>query len=112
MKRLVNTTLAPLTIDAAKQSASFYCPMGQSAAVVVIASAASTPVGMTFQFQGSLDNINFVNLDSAVTVVANGVFAQALLPSSCSYLFYRVSYLRSSGSYIATTSILIKGEEE
>lgn len=111
MQMLVQKTLAPVTINSAQQTESFLCPSAIYIAFSVVASSASSPVGTTIQIQGSLDNTNFHNLDTAVSVTGNGNFACYLTGVNAAFKYYRLSYARSSGSYIATTKVLMKGEE-
>ncbi len=110
-KSLIEITYSAVTIDSAKQTASINCSHAEHVAYVVVATSSSSPVGTTLQIQGSLDDVNFVNLNGTVSVTGNGAFTITLTPANTSYKFYRLSYARSSGSYIATTSVLAKGDE-
>lgn len=106
---LIQTTEAPLTIDSAKTSTAIYAPVASKIAYQVVASSASSPVGTTLIIQGSLDGTNFAALSTAVTVSGNGTFVAELSPQQCSYVYYRLAYARSSGSYVATTTVVAKG---
>jgi hypothetical protein len=107
-KRLIDTVYANVTVDGAKQTAAVECPEAETLCYQVLASAASSPSGTTIQIQGSLDGTNWTALGSAVSVTGNGVFAST--ETTCAYRYYRLAYARSSGSYVATTRILAKGE--
>lgn len=109
LKRLIEETYDALTIDSAKTSASQDAGEASHIAYSVVASSASSPTGTAIQLQGSLDDTNFFDIGSAVNVTADGAYSVA--SSALAYRYYRLSYSRSSGSYIATTSILLKGEE-
>jgi hypothetical protein len=97
------------TINTAKNTAAIYCPSAEHVSYVVVASSASSPVGTTLIIQGSNDGTNFTGLSTAVTVTGNGVFTANLSAASVAYLYYRLAYARSSGSYVATTSVCAKG---
>lgn len=111
IKILNQVTYEANTIDGAENTASVYAPKAQHICYMVVASASSSPVGTTIQVQASLDGTNFVALDSAVSVTGNGVFHAKVAPSSAAFLYYRLAYARSSGSYVATTTLVTKGEE-
>lgn len=110
-KVLIQETYSPNTIDSAKVTSTITCPQAEHVAYVVIASASSSPTGTTLQIQGSLDGTNFVNLNSTVSVTGNGNFTINLSAANSSYIHYRLSYARSSGSYVATTTCVAKGSE-
>lgn len=106
---IINATDAPVTVDSAKNSTGIYAPQATFVAYSVVASASSSPVGTTLIIQGSVDNTNWIALSTAVTVSGNGVFGAYLAPEMCSFLYYRLAYARSSGSYVATTTAVLKG---
>lgn len=106
-QRLIETTYDAQTVDSNEQSAVIDAPSAWTVAYVTVASSASSPVGTAIQIQGSIDNANWVNLGSAVNVTGNGVFGVSI--ADAGYRYYRLSYTRSSGSYVATTSVLAKG---
>jgi hypothetical protein len=108
---LIEKTLDALTIDSAKTTDTLECPQAATICFVTVASAASSPVGTTIQAQGSLDGTNFKALDSAVSVTGNGTFGVNLTGINAAFRYYRLAYAWTSGSYVATTSILFKGEE-
>ena len=110
-QNLIQKTLTAVTINAATTTASFDCSQADTICFVVVASAASSPVGTTIQAQGSLDGTNFKALDSAVSVTGNGTFAVHLNGANAAFRYYRLAYAWTSGSYLATTSVLFKGEE-
>ena len=105
-RRLVETTYAALTIDGAKQTTAIDAIEAETICYQVVASSASSPVGTTIQIQGSLDGTNWTALGSAVTVSGNGTFAS--VETTCAYRYYRLAYARASGSYSATTKLLVK----
>lgn len=100
-----------VTIDSAKTTAAVYAPQAEHIAYIVVATSASSPVGTTLQVQGSLDGTTYANLNSTVSVTANGTYTINLSAANTSYIYYRLSYARSSGSYVATTTLVTKGEE-
>ena len=111
-QRLVEKAYAPVTIDAAKTTESINCPEATTIAYSVVVSSASTPVGTTIQIQGSLNDVNFHALDTAVTISGGTISATVHLSGTdCAFKYYRLSYGWTSGSYIATTHVLLKGEE-
>jgi hypothetical protein len=111
LQRIVDKVEAALTVNAALQTTAVKAPEATYVAFQVVASASSSPVGTAIQVQGSIDGTNFANLGSAVNVTGNGAFMVAISGSDCAYKHYRLSYTRSSGSYVATTSVLFKGEQ-
>jgi len=107
---LSNETQAALTIDAAKNSPAVYAPFAEKVAFAVVASAASSPVGTTVGIQGSIDGVNYATLTGLVTVTGNGTFFVELGERLCSYIWYRLVYARTSGSYVSTATALTKGQ--
>jgi hypothetical protein len=110
-KVLIQERYANLTIDSAKQTAAVFSPKAEHIAYVVVASSASSPTGTTLQIQGSIDGDNWANLNSTVSVTGNGTFTINLSQANASYSYYRLSYARTGGSYVASTTVLAKGEE-
>lgn len=108
LQLLADVSLAPVTIDAAKATAAITVGKGRTIAFQVVASSASTPTGTTLQIQGSLDGTNWFNDGSAVSVTGDG--ALGISKDTLPWLYYRLSYTRSSGSYVATTRYVIKGD--
>ena len=106
---IINATDAPVTVDSAKNTTGIYAPQATYVAYSVVASSASSPVGTTLIIQGSVDNTNWIALSTAVTVSGNGAFGAFLSRDQCSFLYYRLAYARSSGSYVATTTAVLKG---
>lgn len=108
--RLIEKTEANQTVDGAKNSASYDVAGigGDSIAFVVTASSSSSPTGTTVQLQGSLDDTNWVNVGSAVSVTGDGSFSVS--QDRPPYRYYRVALAHSSGSYVATTKVLVKGD--
>lgn len=100
-----------VTIDSAKATEAVYAPQAEHIAFVVTASSASSPVGTTIQIMGSIDGTNFAALNGTVNITGNGVFTINVSAANASYLYYKLAYARSSGSYVASTSILVKGVE-
>ena len=109
MAILSNETYGAVTINSAQNSTAIYAPGAEHVAYLVVASAASSPVGTTITIQGSIDNTNWAALSSAISVTGNGAFSVDLTTKQCSYIYYRLAYARSSGSYVATTTALTKG---
>jgi len=99
-----------LTVDGAKSGAWVDVSGCDSIAFVTVASASATPVGTTLQLQGSLDKTNVIAVGSTTSVTGNGAFAVGA--DRPLYKWYRVSYARSSGSYVANTYVLAKGDKE
>jgi hypothetical protein len=108
-KILDNVLYQDNTIDSAKQTAAVYAPLAEHIAYVVVASSASSPIGTTLQIQGSLDGENWVNLGNTVTVTGNGTFTISLSAANASYIWYRLYYARTGGSYVASTRLVTKG---
>lgn len=106
-REYARTTYDALTVDGAKQSTAIDASAARVVTYVVVASSASTPSGTDIQVQGSLDNSNWFDLGSSDTVSGNGVFSVSIVDAA--YKFYRLSYTHSSGSYVATTSVIAKG---
>jgi hypothetical protein len=111
--RLIDTTEAPQTVNTTLFSAS-YDTAGNVAgfAATVVASSASSPTGTTVKIQGSLDGTNWHDLstntaDAITTVTGNGIFGVHLNQQQTVHRYYRLQYNRSSGSYIATTTLQI-----
>jgi hypothetical protein len=107
-KRLIETQIESAVVNAARNSTATDIGAGETVAFVCTASASSSPVGTTITLQGSLDNTNFVNIGSAVSVTGDGSFAVS--EANPCYRYYRVAYARSSGSYTSTLRILVKGD--
>lgn len=110
---ITNTIVdADLLVDGAKTGATFNLDSARSLAVVTTASSASTPGGTTIQLSVSMDGVNWVALGSAVSVSANASYAitAADCVTACSYKYGRIGYARASGSYVANTRVLIKGD--
>lgn len=109
LKRLIEKTYDALTVDEAAQTEAINVDKGHYLVYVVVVTDESSATGTTIQLQASLDGVNFVDHGSAVTVDGNGTFA--VTKNNLPYKFYRLAYTHSSGSYVATTSVLVKGEE-
>lgn len=105
--RIAEETYGNLTIDSAKNTVSIDSAGGDTLTYMVVASAASSPTGTNIQIQGSLNNVDWSNIGSATSVTGNGTFFQSA--SALAFRYYRLSYTRSGGSYVATTSVLLKG---
>lgn len=97
-----------LTVDGAKTGAGVDCSLASSVLFVTVATSASSPVGTTLQLQGSRDNVNFENIGSATSVTGNGTFSVSIAVPL--HVYYRVTYARSSGSYVANTYVVLKGQ--
>lgn len=106
---LVLKTYDALTVNAALNTDATYAPNGEKVSYMVVASGASSPTGTTIAIQGSLDGTNFATLTSAISVTGNGTFLVENSAAHCSYIYYRLTYARSSGSYVATTTVCVKG---
>lgn len=106
---LVNTAQAAVTVDSAKTGTAVYLPGASQIAFVVVASAASSPVGTTFIVHGSPDGTSYVPLTTAVTVTGDGNFSVEVPAHQTVYVYYRLAYARTSGSYVATTTVIAKG---
>lgn len=105
--RIVEKTYDPLTVNAALNTESLDSVQADTITYQVVASAASAPTGTAIQIQGSLNSVDWLNLGTSTSVTGNGVFFSSI--SGLAFRYYRLSYTRSSGSYVATTSVLLKG---
>lgn len=108
IKRLIEEIYANVTIDGAKTTETIDVAEGSSIAFVTTASSSSSPTGTSIQLQGSLDGTNFFAIGSAVDVTTDASYTVSA--TGLAYRYYRLSYAWSSGSYVATTSVLVKGE--
>lgn len=112
--RLIEETLAPVSITAPTQT-KWFDVGGQgcdSVAIVMVASAASTPGTASIQLVGSLknDGTGLVNVGSSVSVAANGTFSVS--SDRPVFRYYRLAYAIASGSYTSTVSVLAKGDKD
>jgi len=110
--RLIEKTLTPVSITAAANS-EWFDVGGQgcdSIAMVMVATAASSPNTATIQLVGSLDKSALVNVGSSVSVAANGTFSVSA--DRPVFRYYRLAYAIASGSYTSTLSVLAKGDKE
>ena len=111
IKILNQETYATTTINSATNTAAVYAPSAEHVCYVVVASSASAPVGTTIQIQGSLDGTNYVALGSAISITGNGNFTANITAPNSSYIYYRLAYARTSGSYVANTTVVTKGDQ-
>lgn len=99
-----------VTVDGAKSGSvvdvSKYGPL--TIAVQLVLTSASTPSGITAILQGSLDGTNFFDVGSSINLTADGT--QKLTATSVEYMYYRVTYARSSGSIISTERFMVYGD--
>lgn len=110
IKNTVNKALeAPRTVSAGVNSAALQLPAGSdSLTIVLVISAASSPSGCSAQLAGSLDNSTYVPIGSATAISANGTvpFTQDRPP----YLYYRIQYACTSGTFVSTSVVVVKGD--
>ena len=99
-----------VTVDGAKSGSvvdvSKYGPL--TLAVQLDLTSASTPSGITAILQGSLDNVTFFDVGSSINLTANGTLK--LTATSVEYMYYRVTYARSSGSIVSTERFMVYGD--
>lgn len=81
----------------------------RSISVQCVWSAGSTPVGFTI-LQGSLDNINFTDLDSSSLGVSGNTGSNFYNVDLPAYPYIRVFYDRTSGSGTLNVKISAKGK--
>lgn len=106
---LIYDKYAAETIDTARFSVPIYCPDAQYLSYMVVASAQSSNTGTTITIQGSHDGVSFASLVTVVAVTVAGNYTVNLAALFPSYAFYRLAYARTSGSYVATTTVMAKG---
>lgn len=101
-----------VTVDGAKSGAavdvSKYGPL--TLAVQLVLTAASSPSGITAILQGSLDGTNYFDVGSSINLTANGTLK--LTATSVEYMYYRVTYARSSGSIVSTERFMVYGDRQ
>lgn len=105
-----NTALeAPRTVSATVNSAAVDVSKGcDSLTIVAVISGASSPSGASAQLAGSLDGITYIPIGSSTAISANGniSFTQDRPP----YVKYRIQYVISTGSFVSTTVVVLKGD--
>lgn len=100
---------APRTVTAAANSAAIDVSKGgDSLTIVLVISAIATPSGCSAQLAGSLDGSTWIPIGSATAISANGAvpFTQDRPP----YVKYRIQYACSSGSFVSTSTCVLKGD--
>jgi hypothetical protein len=106
-----NTQYAAETVNAEKFTDPIYAPNAEHVVYFTVASAASSPTGTTLQIQVSLSGSTWVDVGTATSVTGNGNFTVFLSQAQSSFMWYRLKYTRASGSYVATTQAVFKGED-
>lgn len=99
----------PRTVTVAVNSASIDVTKGCDSLTIVLAiSGSSSPVGCTAQLAGSLDGLIWIPIGTATAISANGnlPFTQDRPP----YCKYRIQYAITSGSFVSTSTCLLKGD--
>lgn len=103
----VDQTLTAQAVSANAFSPSVNFGRCQMVAVSVVVTAASTPGTASFTLQRSLDNVNFTDEGSAVTVTVNGPLSAE--KTQAPFTWYRLKYLIASGSFTSTVRFVGKG---
>jgi hypothetical protein len=101
---------APRTVTAGVNSASIDVGIigGDSLAIMLVITAASSPSGCTAVLQCSNDNVNFANVGTPTAITANG--AIPLNQDRPNFRYYRIAYAIASGSVVSSAQLCIKSD--
>lgn len=107
-----NAIEVPRTVNAAVNSAIIdLSGTGcDSMTIVLVISGSSSPTGCTAQLAGSLDGTTFIPIGTATAIAGNGAlsFTQDRPP----YVKYQIQYARSGGSFVSTSTVVLKGDRQ